>query len=241
MRRNAHILPGGSKDPLQKSFPIGFIPAVGWGGGEYQLNNGDWVSLQGENMVTSEVLGQALALICCPNIFPSHHRAAVIHPLATAQWLSGVKGTYSECEGAQDFSSLDSNLECALRYVHLVFVPVNILNEHWHIIAVSRVSKQVLYFDPFHLRKPRYAGQPMYAMSRIKLFLQFCSDGQSLFRDIGEYSSAVAHDVIPMRRLPFQVGGNGCAMHCFAFAANLLSQKHVAISDANTEELRVIL
>ena len=78
-------------------------------------------------------------------------------------------------------------------------------------------------------------------MERIKLFLQSCSDGQSLFKDIDEYTSAIAQDVLPWRRLPFQAGGNGCALHCIAFAANLLTQHHVRFTDADTVEMRMVV
>jgi hypothetical protein len=42
-------------------------------------------------------------------------------------------------------------------------------------------------------------------------------------------------------RLPLQLKGNGCAIHCISFAVDVMSGHHASLTDAQTEPLRKVL
>ena len=78
-------------------------------------------------------------------------------------------------------------------------------------------------------------------MEQVKGFITHSCDSSSLFSNINEFSEEIAHEVFAHWLLPSQFKDNGCALHCIAFAANLLADHHVHISDSDTKLIRSII
>ena len=81
-------------------------------------------------------------------------------------------------------------------------------------------------------------GNPELAVIHLKEYISYVSDSNSMFADIWQYSVSYAHEEFRPWNLPRQYSGNGCALHCLSFAANMMSEQHVQVSDHDTDILR---
>ena len=217
--------------------PSGITPAVGPGSGVV-LSQNNFESMMGNNMVDDCMFEQALALVCSfKTVFNSSLKAACFSPLAYKQMSNGYYRRQSRVRGAVVDRS-DVELTAALQYVDILFVPINIENKHWHICVVCREQAKIILFDPFHFSEVDMMGNPELAVIHIKEYISYVSDSSSLFADVWHYSVSYAHEEFRSWNLPRQKSGNGCALHCLAFAANMLSGKHVHISDTETKVIR---
>ena len=214
--------------------PMGIIPAVGPGSGVV-LSQNNFESMMGNNMVDDCMFEQALALVCSfKTVFRSSLKAACFSPLAYVQMSNGYYRRQSRVHG-EVVDRIDKELTAALQYVDILFVPINIENKHWHICVVCREQAKIILFDPFHFSEVDMMGNPELAVIHIKEYISYVSDSSSLFADVWHYSVSYAHEEISHWQLPWQHQGNGCALHCLSFAANMLSGKHVQITDSDTQ------
>jgi hypothetical protein len=194
--------------------------------------------MMGNNMVDDCMFEQALALVCSfKTVFSSSLKAACFSPLAYVQMSNGYYRRQSRVHG-EVVDRNDKELTAALQYVDILFVPINIENKHWHICVVCREQAKIILFDPFHFTEVDMMGNPELAMIHIKEYISYVSDSSSLFADVWQYSVSYAHEEFRPWILPRQTYGNGCALHCLSFAANIMSEQHVRVSDHDTNTLR---
>jgi hypothetical protein len=219
------------------NLPNGITPAVGPGSGVV-LSQNNFESMMGNNMVDDCMFEQALALVCSfKTVFSSSLQAACFSPLAYVQMSNGFYRRQSRVHG-EVVDRIDKELTAALQYVDILFVPINIENKHWHIYVVCREQAKIILFDPFHFSEVDMMGNPELAVIHIKEYISYVSDSSSLFADVWHYSVSYAHEEISHWQLPWQLQGNGCALHCLSFAANMLSGKHIQITDSDTQVIR---
>jgi hypothetical protein len=111
-------------------------------------------------------------------------------------------------------------------------------------MIADRNHKVIHYFDPLHLRRPVFKGNPTGAAHKLKCYISECAKNDHLcgFSDIENYQMILAHENPTFKdRLPLQLKGNGCAIHCISFAVDLMSGHHASLTDAQTEPLRKVL
>jgi hypothetical protein len=221
------------------SNPFEIPISVGYGTSVSALLHSDLKSLQYDEMVSDRAFEHVLALICSGrSIFSSKFSAVVMATHSDQQWYYKTASSKSKVRGrVRDFNS---HLFSALEFVDIILVPINVENKHWHIMVVDSRVKRIIYFDPYHLEILDLCGDPSGRMSSFKVFIQNLSDGNNRFKDISLFEEVIAHEGLERRMLPRQNSGNGCAMHCAAFAANVIADQHVHISDFETRKLRVI-
>jgi hypothetical protein len=111
-------------------------------------------------------------------------------------------------------------------------------------MIADRNLKVIHYFDPLHLRRPVFKGNPTGAVHKLKCYISEYSKNDPLcsFSDIQDYQTILAHENPAFNdRLPLQLKGNGCAIHCISFSVYLMSGHHATLTYAQTEPLRKVL
>jgi len=214
---------------------------VGWAGGVATLRSSAVKSLEYDKYVDDDILSYALGMLCAHiPPFQSQTHAAHFHPLAVGEWLNADEDVIRRRASIGQ----DPELTNALRYVDQILVPMNIRSGHWHLMVIDRQSKMIHYFDPFHLRNPYFKGDPEKAVKNLKSFLEEYTkeDPLSQFTDINDYTFLLAHENESFRdKLPLQLTGCGCAIHCISFAVDMMKGSHFPISDEQTKHLRKVL
>ena len=146
----------------------GLMPMVGWAGGVPVMRQNAVLSLQFDRQVEDDIISFAFGMLCAQiHPFKSELHAAHIAPLAINEWL------YCNEDILRKRARIgqDSELQYALRYVDLLLIPVNIRDSHWHLMIADRNHKVIHYFDPLHLRRPVFKGNPTGAAHKLKCYI----------------------------------------------------------------------
>ena len=107
-----------------------------------------------------------------------------------------------------------------------MLIPVNIRGSHWHLMIADRNHKVIHYFDPLHLQRPVFKGNPIGAVHKLKCYIsEFAkNEHRCAFSDIEKYQMILAHENPTVKdRLLLQLKGNRCAIYCISFAVDLMS------------------